>query len=425
MSDEPVQIENTKVMLNERERVQKPKRTREKPRQQPGRQAAPSWRRWMLSLDVDELITLFADPTGTGVWNDELRAEILELIRAKGGDQAVRRAIGLHFDRPASRDERPEAGKGRLWRGTAVAEPGKLRAVERVGRAWVEATLQWRLDRGETDLTAPLLESWPEVSPPPLAEGAPGVEIDLAGPRTLAAPAAFIRQQSQAISSLISAFGALATTLYGRVELSNGALEWIYASDGAGLGADALQTTFDEVSSLDAFVGRVRRLGVLLWPALAFHDPQTLGVRWGRRPADSPPDPVRPGPIRFELVLPSPTVSWRAHLDPQAVAGVTGVLNAPAVLALLAKLSNRGFLPAGDPAARLAPPAPVVRRRDVGAARVIWTRRPGDAKACATFSGPDRAVKEARKAVVQAGDADTVRAAKLTAPDGPVPAPLP
>ncbi len=434
MSDEPVQIENTKVMLDERERVSKPKRTTHQPKQAQAQRAVPSWRRWMLSLDLDELITLFQDPTGTGAWNEELRGEILELIRSKGGDQAVRRAIGLHFDRPAARDDRPDGdGRRRLWRGTAVAEPGRLRAVERVGRAWVEAALAWRLERLEADpqappvldLTAPLMEHWPDLVPPPLAEGVPGVELDLSGPRRLGAPSQLLRQHEQALAAIIDGAGGLATTVYGRVERSDGSIEWVYSSAAQGLAQDALRSAFDEISPPGIFVGRVRRLGVLLWPALAHHDPETLAILVGRRPLETPPDPVRPGPMRFELVIPSPTVTWRAHLGPEAAAGVTGVLNAPRVLRILGRISNRGFLPTADPAARLAPPAPVVRRKDHAGARVVWTRRPGDAKACAAFTGTVDAIVTARDAIIAAGDEESVRAAALTAPDGPVPAPLP
>jgi hypothetical protein len=439
VADEPIQIENTKLMLDERERIAKPKKLQE-PKPQQAQRAVPSWRRWMLSLDLDELLILFQDPTGQGTWNDELRAELLELIRQKGGDQAVRRAIGLHFDRPSSRAERPDArgaeapgaGRRRLWRGTAVAEPGRRLAVERVGRAWVEAYLAWRLDRLEAEGTAPPLDltetlrsEWPELVPPPLVQGAPGVQIELDGPRRATSPSGLLRQHDQAFASLLDAAQGMATTLYGRVERSDGSIEWIYAMRSEGLTPEALTAAFDEVSRPGVFVGRLRQLSVLLRPSLAYHDDAGESVLAGPMPAAAPPDPVRPGPLRFELLASAPLISWRVHVGPEAAVGITGTLNAGRVLALLARVSNTGFLPAGDPAARLAPPAPLLRRTNEPGVKTTWTRRPGDSKACASFEGDAEAVAKAREKVVASGDADSERAAALTAPDGPVPGPLP
>ncbi len=439
MSDESVQVENTKAMLGERERTQRPAKEVERRPATPER-AQPSWRRWLLSLDVDDLVTLYGDPSGVGAWNDALRAEVLELIRSKGGDQAVRRAIGLHLDRPAERgDVHGEGSDGsgaiaqrRSWRGTAVAEPGRQRALERVGRAWVEAALAWTLRQQEGggaprpwDLTAPLTERWPELAPPPLAAGAPGIDIELAGPRRAASPSGLLRQHDEAFRSLLEAAQGRATTLYGRVERTDGSVEWIYACEAAGLGLDALEVALGEVSSPGVGVGRLRRLGVLLWPDLAYHHPTTGAVLVGPSPPDAPPDPLRPGPLRWELAMTTPSVTWRASIGPEAVLGVTGVINASRVLEILGRLSNAGFVPAADPAARLAVPAPVVRRQAWGPVTVHWTQRPGDDKACARLEGPPGEVLVVRAKLLEQADEDLIRAASVTAPDGPVPASLP
>ena len=439
------------AMLDERERVEKV--PQQHPPPEPKREApAPSYRQWLHTLAVDELLELFSDPAAAAGWHEELRAEILELIRSKGGDQAVRRALGLHFDRPpglVGRPDQPAEELGRRrdpWLGLAVARPGVRRAVDRVGRAFVEAALRWRWERlrapeegeseeaadaravgggGPLDLTAPFVASWPELVPPPLAEGVPGLTLDLAGPRKPPEPEARLLQVLDAVEALVGC-GEEATrfvALFGHAERSDGRAAVFFRFGADGLSPDAAELALDEAAPRGTWIGRIHRLLLLTRPLLAYHGRgEEPGILVGPVPESGLPDPVRPGPVWVELGLPAATLTLRVHLSPEASAGVTGVLDLPRVLALLRRLTNRGFLPAGDPAARLPAPPPRVGRAWREGVAVTWSRRPGDALAAAELEGPPEAVAGVRAALAEEAGEDAIRAAALTEPDGPVPA---
>jgi len=442
-------------MLDERERVERVRHAppQPEPQREPER---PAYSQWLYSLSCAELVELFSDPAGAADWHEELRSEILELIRAKGGDQAVRRALGLHFDRPASLTERPSgpadaAGRRRdPWVGLSVARPGLRRAMDRVGRAFVEATLRWRWevlrDAGEgesdeaadrraleggpgavLDLTEPFAAGWPDLIPPRLAEGAPGLTLDLAGPRRPLEPEARLLQMLEAAGAVIGA-GHEATrwvSVFGHGERSDGRAVVVYRMAARGLEEDAVDLALDERSPPGVWVGAVRRLVLFARPLLAQHDAEGERIVVAPLPLEGTPDPLRPGPIRVELGVPGPTFTLRIRLGPEVAAGVTGVLNAPRVLDLLRRLTNLGFLPAGDPGARLPAPAPVVGRERRDGVAVTWRRRPGDRLAAAELEGPPAALATRRAELAQAAGEDALRAAALTEPDGPVPALLP
>jgi hypothetical protein len=220
------------------------------------------------------------------------------------------------------------------------------------------------------------------------------------------------------------------TTLFGRAEQSDGTAALLYrvkaAADG-GLEADALARAMGESTEPGVWAGTIQRLLLLAHPVIAHQGPDAEAVWVSHQPLDdagTPPDPLRPGPLRVELnPAPSRMLTLRVHLSPVLAAGITGVLNAPRVLAFLSRLSNRGFLPASDPAARLPAPAPIVEERWTEGVKVTWTQRPGDALPTAAFEAPDPAlIPPIRDALAAATGEDALAAAPLTTPTGPIPA---
>ncbi len=89
--DDGVVLGPPKEVLNDAEKVQvQPEQRPETPTVQP---VSPR-RRFLSGLSVSQLISLYNDDAATSGWNEETRAEILELILEKGGPGAVRRALG-------------------------------------------------------------------------------------------------------------------------------------------------------------------------------------------------------------------------------------------------------------------------------------------------------------------------------------------
>ena len=416
-------------MLDERERVEQPELEALglEPSHPP---AASAYSQWLESLSVDELLQVFSDPHTGGSWNEDLRAEMLELIRQKGGESAVRRALGMHMDRPDARAARPEPTiDPDPWQGSEAARPGVLRALGSVGRAWVEAALaHWWAElppaAGEppVDLCAALREAWPELVPALPPPGAPGATIDMVGPRMPLAPEQRRLRLIEAAGAIIGAGSPMVpvVTLFGRAELSDGGVAPLLATSEGGLTADSPGQALDAVASLGCWVGGLSRLSLMTRPLIA-QPGEEDGLLVGRSPLGGLPDPIRPGPLWVALGLPSPHVALRAHLGPALTSGLSGVLNRGRALAFLSRLSNLGYLPGGDPAARLPAPAPIVGESLIGGARVTFTRRPGDARSAASLAGTTEAVAQARATLLEGADDAGRRAAALTAPAGPVP----
>ena len=103
MSDGEVVIGPAKEVLDEKAKEEPQREQAPRPGLAPARAGQRS--RFLHSLNVSQLISLYNDDAACGTWNEEARCEILEIILEKGGPGAVRRALGREL---ATGDDRTE-----------------------------------------------------------------------------------------------------------------------------------------------------------------------------------------------------------------------------------------------------------------------------------------------------------------------------
>lgn len=151
MPEEEVVLGPAKEVLDDQEKVQVPEREQQ---QAPAQRASPARRiRFLRSLNVAQLISLYNEDAAGAPVNEAARQEILELILEKGGPGAVRRALGRlmamadgHAGRPAGA---ADSGAGATGEGGGANGEGGAPARDpldalrgRLGHAFVSSLLR-------------------------------------------------------------------------------------------------------------------------------------------------------------------------------------------------------------------------------------------------------------------------------------------
>ncbi len=322
MSEEDVVLGPAKEVRDDQEKVEVREREPEPERQE---QVVSPRRRFLASLSVERLISLFNDESASPPWNEEVRAEILEFILEKGGPGAVRKALGRSMavgDRHGIRTRATPGGE----------EPGGGRAAEPgPGEVFLAALARamWQRDLapGETEPWVADLAIVCERGAVPLtqyldaAAAALGVEPGpwtdavcwFQGPRLPLAPMASLSAMARDLSGILAALAGRGGgwSLSVRVELGDGSRVILEPEDGLGLETWLTRWVGDGPGRWVARVldGRIR--GPLPWVTLGAEGPSLgRGDLWfGDRDGDGRPD-VAPGPGSFPLNL--TTIWWLA-----------------------------------------------------------------------------------------------------------------
>ncbi|MBM4321689.1 MAG: hypothetical protein FJ125_17550 [Deltaproteobacteria bacterium] len=309
--DDDLVLGPAKEVLDEREKVE-PQQEQEQEQQVETPQPVPPRRQALHSLDVPQLIALFQASADSGSWNEEARAEILELILEKGGPGAVRRALGRQLATGDDRRARPPGAGGPPGGERGAGEGAGRGAEARAGAAtpplarwcWQGPRLATRPEERREQFVGQLVALVRRCAPLLRLTGvAAGVELGDGRRRRLmlAAPTGLTED-------------ALARLLREWVDETHGS--WVAGVHGVQVTGQLLlaPTTAEQGEAADVRDGDGR--GAASDARGAVGDAQGAATGHGWLPAE-PPDPLEPGPDAPLLRLAD--LRGHGHLDVELV----------------------------------------------------------------------------------------------------------